>query len=300
MSRILDALRKAEQEKLTQSLSPETLRAEAPLVLGNGDQEHAGPLNGGAKATIKGQAGTRETTVETLLEACPRHDWNANSTPPGEADSHRDPIVSEVFRSLRSHLSLMRKRQPLQKLLITSAVPQEGKTFVSAHLAQTFAKQRDSRVLLIDGDLRISALHKVLGVPLAPGLSEYLSGGAELDSVLRRGSPDNFFYITGGERPANPTELLGNGRFELLMNRLGPAFEWIILDSPPAVPVSDARLLAQFCDGVLMLVRAGVTPFDLAQKACQEFPKGQILGVVLNRAAAQPGYGAYHYYGGAS
>jgi len=194
----------------------------------------------------------------------------------------------------------MRKRQPLQKLLITSAVPQEGKTFVSANLAQTFAKQHDSRVLLIDGDLRVSALHKALGVPLAPGLSEYLSGAAELDSVLRRGSPDNFFFITGGERPANPTELLGNGRFELLMNRLAPAFDWIVLDSPPAVPVSDARLLAQFCDGVLMLVRAGVTPFDLAQKACQEFPKGQILGVVLNRAAAQPGYGAYHYYGGAS
>jgi protein-tyrosine kinase len=300
MSRILDALKKAEEEKLTQTSSPETLRADAPLVSGNGDQEHAATLNGGAKATFEGQVGKREATVATLLEACPRHDWNADSSHPREADSHRDPLVSEVFRSLRSHLSLMRKRQPLQKLLITSAVPQEGKTFVAANLAQTFAKQHDSRVLLIDGDLRVSALHKVLGVPLAPGLSEYLSGAAELDSVLRRGSPDNFFFITGGERPTNPTELLGNGRFELLMNRLGPAFEWIILDSPPAVPVSDARLLAQFCDGVLMLVRAGVTPVDLAQKACQEFPKGQILGVVLNRAAAQPGYGAYDYYGGAS
>jgi len=150
---------------------------------------------------------------------------------------------------------------------------------------------------LIDADLRLSKLHRVLNAPQAPGLSEYLSGTADLEAALQRGSPDNFFFITGGERTANPTELLGNGRFELLLKRLTPAFDWIILDSPPAVPVSDARLLAQFCDGVIMLVHAGVTPVDMAQRACQEFTKGQLLGVVLNHAETHPVYGYYHYYG---
>jgi Mrp family chromosome partitioning ATPase len=122
-----------------------------------------------------------------------------------------------------------------------------------------------------------------------------LAGEVELNSVLQRGSPDNLFFIPGGVRSENPTELLGNGRLELLMNRVSPAFDWIILDSPPAVPVTDARLLAQHCDGVLMLVHAGVTPVELAQKACTQFPKGQLLGVVLNRAQAQPGYGYYYH-----
>lgn len=293
MSRLLDALKKAEQEKLTQGFLPETpLRSE-------GDRQQVAALDGRAAATIQRQAavGVQDTPTETLLETCPRHDWTADSNRPPEADSHRNPLASEEFRSLRARLSLMRKLRPLQKLLITSPLPQEGKTFIATNLAQTFAKLEDSRVLLIDADLRISALHKLLGVPLDPGLSGYLSGSAELDSVVQRGTPGNFFFITGGDRPDNPTELFGNGRLELLIERLAPAFDWIILDSPPAVPVSDARLLAQFCDGVLMLVQAGATPLDLAQKACQEFAKGQVVGVVLNRAATVPGYGHYRYYG---
>lgn len=295
MSRILDALKKAEQEKLTQAALPETVRVEAPVVSGNGHEEPVTPLNGGSTATIEGRVGTMGTSVETLLESCHQYSWNTASGRPEGANPDRDPMVSEELRTLRSRLSFIRKHQPLQKLLITSPLPREGKTFIAANLAQTLAKQHDSRVLLIDGDLRVSALHKLLDVPRAPGLSAYLLGNAELDTVMQRGVPENFYFITGGEWSENPTELLGNGRFELLMNRLAPAFDWIIIDSPPAVPVSDARLLAQFCDGVLMLVRAGVTPFDLAQKACQEFPKGQILGVVLNRASSQPGYGYYQY-----
>lgn len=298
MSRIHDALKKAEQEKVPQGLPYEAVKTEAPTLSNHGPQEPASAAsNGHAAATSEGKAGAVETMVEALLEGCQRHDWSADSCLAQDADAHRRALVSEEFRSLRSRLYLMRKRHSLRKLLITSPLPQEGKTFVAANLAQTFARQPESRVLLIDGDLRISALHGVLGTPSLPGLTEYLSGDAEISSVLQRGSSSNFFFIPGGERVANPTELLGNGRFELLISRLAPAFEWIILDSPPAIPVSDAKLLGQFCDGVLMLVRAGVTPFDLAQKACQEFPKSQLLGVVLNRAEEQRTYGSYYYYG---
>ena len=296
MSRIHDALKKAEQEQLTQGLSPEALEAETPSGPGKGASDQvSAPSNGDASEAPKGRAATTKVAVEALLAACPHRDWGSDSSITPEADADRDPLVSEEFRSLRSRLYLTRKRQSLRKLLVTSPLPQEGKTFVAANLAQTFAKQSGTRVLLIDCDLRISAVHKILGVAQAPGLSEYLSGLVALDDVLQRGVPENLFFITGGEHSSNPTELLGNGRLDHLMNRLGPAFDWIILDSPPVVPVSDARLLAQFCDGVLMLVQAGVTLFDLAQKACQEFPKSQLLGVVLNRAEAHSGYG-YHYY----
>jgi len=300
MSRIHDALRRAEQEKLPESLPHEPATAGvAPASDSNRAAQEYAPdaSNRRATATSAGKVGTTEMTSERLLECCQRHDWNAASRLTQDTDAHRQAQVSEEFRSLRSRLCLLRKRQPLRKLLITSPLRHEGKTFNAANLAQAFARQPDSRVLLIDADLRVSALHGVLGAPRAPGLSEYLAGDAETGSVLQRGSANNFFFIPGGEKPANPTELLGNGRFELLMNRLAPAFDWIIVDSPPAIPVSDARLLAQFCDGVLMLIRAGVTPSDLAQRACQEFPKSQLLGVVLNYAEPHPGYGYYNYYG---
>jgi capsular exopolysaccharide synthesis family protein len=190
----------------------------------------------------------------------------------------------------------MRKVRPLQKLLITSPLPREGKSFVAANLARVFAKQSDHRVLLIDSDMRVPSLHTLLGAPASPGLSEHLAGKSDLTSIVQRSSAENFFFIPAGVPAANPTELLGNGRFELLVNRVSPVFDWIIVDSPPTIPVSDARLLAGFCDGVLLLVNSGTTPFDLAQRACAEFSKGQLLGVILNRVEPAQNYGTYYIY----
>jgi Mrp family chromosome partitioning ATPase len=103
------------------------------------------------------------------------------------------------------------------------------------------------------------------------------------------------FFIPAGKPVSNGSELIGNGRLRVLLDRLAPAFDWIILDSPPIVPVSDAKLLADLCDGVLVVIRSGSTPFDLAQKACREFPKKQLLGVVLNGVAPGQAYTSYFY-----
>jgi capsular exopolysaccharide synthesis family protein len=191
----------------------------------------------------------------------------------------------------------MRKVRPLHKLLVTSPLPGEGKTFVAANLARVIAKQADSQVLLIDSDMRLPSMHTVLGAPSEPGLAEFLAGGHDLVSVIQRGQPENFFFIPGGRIAGNPTELLANGRFELMINQAIPVFDWIIIDSPPTIPVSDARLLAGLCDGLLMVINAGTTPFDLAQRACREFAKNQLLGVVLNRVEPEQNYGSYYYYG---
>jgi capsular exopolysaccharide synthesis family protein len=212
---------------------------------------------------------------------------NSNRHP----DASRQAILSEEFRSLRSRLYLLRKTRQIQKLLVSSPLPQEGKTFVAVNLARVFAKQPGSRVLLIDGDLRSPDLHKALGAPAGPGLAEYLVQAYKLTTIIQRG--ENLFFIPGGAATANPTELIGNGRLELLLNRVAPVFDWIIVDSPPALPISDARMLAGYCDGVLMLVDAATTPFDLAQKACGEFRKEQVLGVVLNRVEPWQSYGGY-------
>jgi len=202
---------------------------------------------------------------------------------------------TEQFRTLRSRLYQMREKISLKKILVTSALPKEGKSFVAANLAQVLVKQHGRRVLLIDADLRVPSLHSVLGTASVPGLGDYLTGGSDEFGVMQRGPMDNLFFIAGGRSEVQPAELLGNGRFKMLMQRLEPLFDWIIVDSPPAVPVSDGSQLANFCDGVLMVVRSNSTPYDTAQKARQEFLGKTLVGVVLNGISKSESYARYYY-----
>jgi len=135
-----------------------------------------------------------------------------------------------------------------------------------------------------------------LGVPASPGLSDYLSGKAQEFEIIKRGPLNNVFFLTSGEAAPRANELIGNGRLKVLLNRLATAFDWIIIDSPPALPVSDARLIAEFCDGVLFVVQAGATPFNLAQRAYQEFQETSFLGVVFNRVEVRQSYSYQHQY----
>ena len=113
---------------------------------------------------------------------------------------------------------------------------------------------------------------------------------------MQRGSLENLFFIPSGAGVGEPAELVGNGRLRLLLQRVEALFDWIIVDSPPAVPVSDASVLAKACDGVLMVVRSNSTPFDMARKAREQFPEQALIGVVLNatREGAVP-YSRYYY-----
>lgn len=289
MSRIYDALKKAEREKAASAVP------EAPA----GATKNTAPVSDYPRGFHSVMADSLATSAAALLrtleERCPKCSWNPDPKTVLFFHGQNHMLGTEEFRTLRSRIYMTRKRQPLQKLLITSPLPREGKSFVAANLAAAMVHQPEHRVLLIDADLRSPRLHRSLGTPLTPGLSDYLSGEADEFSVVQRGCLDNFFFIPGGKSVPNPSELIGNRRLRLLLNRLTPAFDWIILDSPPALPVSDAKLLADLCDGVIVLILAGVTPFDLAQKACQEFRERQVLGVVLNRVAAGSAYTSYYY-----
>ena len=136
----------------------------------------------------------------------------------------------------------------------------------------------------------------MLGTTSSPGLSEYLQGQNDEFSIMQRGPFENLFFIPSGQQAANPSELVGNGRLKMLLQRVEPLFDWIIIDSPPAVPVADASILAKACDGVLMVVRSNATPFDMARKARQDFPDQVLVGVVLNgtRGDDMP-YSRYYY-----
>ena len=115
-------------------------------------------------------------------------------------------------------------------------------------------------------------------------------------SVIQRGLSEYLCLIAGGSRVENPAELLGNGRLKSLIDRIGQVFDWVILDSPPTLPVSDALVLADICDGVLTVVRAAHTGFDTAQKSCQQLRDKNLLGVALNCADEAAAYGSYYQY----
>lgn len=201
----------------------------------------------------------------------------------------------EQLRTLRSRLYQIRGNQPLKTVLISSALPEEGKTFIAANLALAIGKQHGRSVLLIDADLRNPCLAKVLGAPDTAGLVECLSGEAELMSVIQNAPVAHLCFLPAGKKATNPGELIGNGQFAKLIKTAREIFDWIIIDSPPAVPVTDASLMADGCDGVVLVVRASSTGFDVARKACSEFRRKPLLGVVLNRAGALTKYLSYYY-----
>ena len=172
----------------------------------------------------------------------------------------------------------------------------EGKTFVAANLSQAIIRQRDRRVLLIDADLRSPRLHLVLGASAGPGLSDYLRGDIDDLTAIHSELESSLYFIPSGTKIANPSELLSNGRLKQLLERVAPLFDWIIIDSPPCLPVADAHVVADSCDALLLVVKAGSTPAEIAQRARQEVEGRNVLGVVLNAVNEKAlAYGSYDY-----
>ncbi|MFZ0821007.1 MAG: CpsD/CapB family tyrosine-protein kinase [Candidatus Acidiferrales bacterium] len=298
MSRIHEALKKAQEERAAQQL---TRNASVP---GSVMDVVSLPLTPTAVLDVPAlpqpllaEHSAGSLTYEMLHANCRQVRWTPDPKALLFANADENAIGKEVFRTLRTRLYQVRAVQPLKIVLITSALPHEGKTFVTSNLAQSLIRQREKRVLLIDADLRVPALHTPLGAPLSPGLSDYLLGEKDEIGVMQRGRDENLFFIAAGKSVKNPNELLGAGKMERLLQRLSPIFDWILVDSPPTIPVSDTTILAKMCDGLLMVIRAGSTPFDLAQKACHNFSDRPLLGAVLNQADSRSGHGSYYYQG---
>jgi capsular exopolysaccharide synthesis family protein len=171
----------------------------------------------------------------------------------------------------------------------------EGKTFVATNLVRSIIRQADKRALLIDADLRAPRLHTALGAPSTLGLSDYLRGEADEYRIVQNSETPNLCFIPCGTRVPNPSELLLSERMKVLLDTMTPAFDWVILDSPPSLPVHDASSLADLCDGVLFVVRAGETSYEVAKKATSEFRDKNLIGVVMNQVDKSQARGDYYY-----
>jgi capsular exopolysaccharide synthesis family protein len=289
MSRIYEALQRAELERKAAQASEDMQVAEPVVVSG-----------------IDEPAAARDDVV---LSNIAQHPWKL-SIPSFPTLAERGAAV-EQFRSLRSRIQQARYEAPLKTILISSGKPSEGKTFVAANLAMSLARNSVNRILLIDGDLRRPTLHSLLGAPNTPGLSEYLAGTAELNGIMQcdRGpkavepasarSISNLIFIPAGKCGDNSSELAANHRIEKLVAALSPHFDWILIDSPPVLAVTDAVELARAADAVLLVARAASTPLDVAQRAQAAFGNSRLLGFVLNdvKDASHSGSDYYNYYG---
>jgi len=293
MSRIHDALKKAEEERMTEK-SPATPHVAEPVPMPAEPVAEPAAVRPAMSPVVHADA---HGAAEALLQKCPTVQWHPDRRVAlfMDAQSQVAPGMEE-FRTLRARLFQMRAKKPLKTILVSSALPDEGKSFISGNLAQVFARQRGGRTLLIDCDLRKPQLHEMLGAPKGPGISEYLQGQVDEFSVIQKSAYDDLFFIPGGEVSQHTPELIGNGKLKVLLQHIAPAFSWIVIDSSPTAPVSDASRLAELCDGVILVVRAASTPASMADTAKREFRETPILGVVLNQVSrSEPTYSKYYY-----
>jgi capsular exopolysaccharide synthesis family protein len=194
----------------------------------------------------------------------------------------KEGLAAEKFRFLGVRLRQLQQTRPLKKLLITSTLPEEGKSLVSANLAATLARRKQQKVLLLEGDLRRPVLSSQFGHPHIPGITEWLyEGSGPINSIYYLDSL-GFWFLPAGRPPENPLELMQTGKLSSLLVQLTASFDWIIIDSPPLLPLADTSVLARFADGVLLVVREGKTEKRQLQRGLTALDRSNLLGVVVN------------------
>ena len=203
-----------------------------------------------------------------------------------------DSLAAEKFRFLGVRLRQLQQSRPLKKVLVTSTIPEEGKSTVSANLAGVLARRKQS-VLLIEGDLRRPGLAQQFGLGRLAGLGEWLQSGRQtVSNVYRLEGPD-FWFMPAGNPPENPLELLQSGRLSYLMGQLANLFDWIIVDSPPLLPLADTTVWARVTDGTLLVAREGKSEKKQLQRGLEALKKSDLLGVVLN-GCVHPDHKSYY------
>ncbi|MGM7777335.1 polysaccharide biosynthesis tyrosine autokinase [Arthrobacter sp. KNU-44] len=202
---------------------------------------------------------------------------------------------SESFRQLRTNLQFANVSGKASSVVVTSSIPGEGKTTTATNLAIALA-QAGQTVCLVDADLRRPMVGEYLGLERSVGLTTALIGQADVNSLLQQWGTDQLYVLTSGQIPPNPSELLGSGEMKDLILRLESAFDTVIIDAPPVIPVTDAAVLSQHVGGVLVVVNTQLMKQQILLKSLTslELVGANILGVVLNRLPAK-GVDAYSY-----
>ncbi len=196
----------------------------------------------------------------------------------------------------------MRERRKLKRIVVTGSLPEEGKSLIAANLALNQSRSKVLHTVLIDGDLRRPELGSRFGFNRnLPGLSEVLRGECQLSDVVYKLQGSGLWFIPAGMTPENPIEVMQSGRLQNLLERLETFFDWIIIDTPPIVPLADTPLWMKMADGVLLVTREGVCEKKQLERAVELLDRSTMLGVVINSCHSnEQKYYYYSRYGSAA
>lgn len=226
-----------------------------------------------------------------------------NQGPDQRLITYHAPQSSEAehFKVLRTNLLFPATGQPPRTILITSALPNDGKSFVTANLATSIAQGIEEHVMLIDCDLRKPTCHTYFGYDQAAGLSEYLSAKTDLSNFLLKSAIPKLTILPAGHSPLNPTELLSSKKMKQLLDEVASRYDdrYILIDSPPPSLAAETSALVNLVDCVILVVKSGRTPKNAVTEVIEQIGKEKILGVVLNYSDISSkkyyGYGKKYY-----
>jgi capsular exopolysaccharide synthesis family protein len=284
MSKIFEALQRSEEDR---SGSPFAESSLATDLLRRAEQASATPV----PAEID------------LPEIAPAEFTDSGNIPiavfPGSrlvCLSDNESLAAEKFRFLSVRLRQIQQSRPLKKVLITSTIPEEGKSMVCANLAAVLARRKQQRTLLLEGDLRRPVLGARFGLGKLSGLTEWLKGDSQAMTSLYHLDGAGFWFLPAGHPAENPLELMQSGRLSSLIEQLTASFDWIIIDSPPVLPLADTSLWARLVDGVILVAREGVTQKRQLKRGLEALDQSKLLGMVLNSSTNSDHENYYQRY----
>ena len=209
---------------------------------------------------------------------------------------------AERYRLLRTRVKRAENGRSIRAIVVTSPAKGDGKSLTAANLELTMAQEFNQRVLLLDADLRRPSLAQLFGIPEGPGLSDVLLGAHEMDRALVHLADQHLTVLPAGSPASQPAELLGSAAMRRVLDTLRTRFDRILIDMPPVAPLADVHVISPMIDGLLMVVRAGITPKPAIERALSGLDMGKVLGLVLNAAGdgGVEGYGddGYGYIAG--
>ncbi len=195
-------------------------------------------------------------------------------------------VEAEQFKVLRTNILFPGSGQPPKTILVTSALPADGKSFVTSNLAISIAKGVEEHVLLIDADIRRPSIHQRFGFNHVAGLSDYLAEGEDIAPLLLKTPIDKLVILPAGDPPLNPTELMSSKKMRSLVEEVKSRYDnrFILIDSPPPSMAAETNAISQYVDGVIIVARAGKTPRDAIADTIERIGREKMIGMVLNQA----------------
>lgn len=297
MSRIQEILNKAERDgtvRRTRGLSENPAIAVPSPATPTGSRRQPPPFEAGMPWTPAATAEALEPVAITTITPTLDPRLVAAITPQAPA--------AERYRLLRTRIKRAEDGRTVRAIVVTSPSKGDGKSLTAANLALTMAQEPHQRVLLLDADLRRPSVAAMFGLSEGPGLAEVLMGAVDLDAALVHMPDQHLTVLPAGTPTAQPAELLGSASMRRLLDMLRTRFDRILIDMPPAAPLADVHVVSPIADGLLMVVRAGITPKPAIERALSGLEMSKVLGLVLNGAGegAPDGYGddGYGYIGG--